>query len=426
MSTIHGLLITLMMLPTAVLAQRALTLEACLRLARERSIAVRREDIAYRATQLTRTEIHSTGLPQVKLNAGASYAPWSGLRGYDPAITEGGQLAGQVVVQESLYDGGIRGLKTDQLSLELDRLTDEKRAVQRDLNYTVTSLFIEALRAEREVALQAASEQQLEDYLGLLDQMMHGGGSSQTDILRTRVQRDNARMGLARASQEAALAKLQLAEAMGTPGDTAFALAGTLDIPADSVGIAPEDTTLETIDLRMARLDLQKSLLDVEVSQREHWPTLSLMGDVGLLTSVNNMRLPQEERLNGLGYSIGVLVEVPLFTWGGISSRIEQRQVAVEGQRLGVEQLSRTLRRDLLSIRVQMENTLGTLRSLQSTLRAAEDNYLLTKSKFAGGGTLSLEVLNAQQLLADSRLMELQALATWHTLKAKYEQLHTQ
>ncbi len=419
-------LLLLLLISNAAPAQQALTLEQCLRYARERSIALRREEIAYRATQLTRTELHSTALPQVKLNAGASYAPWSGLRGYDPAVTEGGQVAGQIVVQESLFDGGIRGLKTDQLSLELNRLSDQKRAAERDLIYAVTSLFVEVLRTEREVALQSLSVQQLEDYQDLVSRMMRGGGASRTDVLRTQVQRDNAKLGLSRAAQGSALAKLQLAEVIGAPGDTAFTLSGTLDLPPDTAEIGLIDSTMENIDLRMAKLDLEKSLVDVELSRREYWPTLLLTGDVGWLASVNNLRLPQADRFNTLGYSVGVMLEVPLFTWGGITSRIEQRQTEVEGMRLGVEQLSRTLRRDLLSIRVQMESALETLRSLRTTLRAAEDNFLLTKSKFAAGGTLSLEVLNAQQLLADSRLMELQAVAAWHTLRARYDQLRTQ
>ncbi len=56
-------------------------------------------------------------------------------------------------------------------------------------------------------------------------------------------------------------------------------------------------------------------------------------------------------------------------------------------------------------------------------MKNAEDNFVLTKAKFAGGGTLSLEVLNAFQLLSDSQLAELQALAQWHTLQAKLAQL---
>jgi len=46
----------------------------------------------------------------------------SEILGYDPALSNGGQISGQVIVQQSLYDGGIRGLKSDQLSLDIDRL----------------------------------------------------------------------------------------------------------------------------------------------------------------------------------------------------------------------------------------------------------------------------------------------------------------
>jgi outer membrane protein TolC len=413
------------LVPVATTAQQTLTLDDCLRKARENSIALRLTDHALHAGQLTETEIRSTALPQIKLSTGASYAPVSGSTGYDPTISNMGQVSGLVVVQESLFDGGIRGLRADQIALELERLSNQHRATDRDLVYAVTALFVEALRAQQEIVLQDLSVGQLEEYLSLVNQMMHGGAASRTDVLKTVVQLTNARLASAGAARDACLARAMLAEAMGNPSDTAFVVAGTLATPSAAVDEPMPDSVGESLDVTIGGLDLKKSLLDVEISKRERWPTFSLTGDLGWLTSVENLRLAQSERLPALGYSVGILMEVPLFTWGGIGSRVEQREAAAAAQQLGVEQISRSFRHAILSVRIQMQKREAALRASQSTIRAAEENYLLTKAKFAGGGTLSLDVLSAQQLLADSRLSELQSLAAWHTLNAKLHQLHT-
>jgi outer membrane protein TolC len=176
----------------------------------------------------------------------------------------------------------------------------------------------------------------------------------------------------------------------------------------------------------MAGLEAQKAVLDVEMAQRERLPAVSFSGDAGVLSSLDNLRLPPGERVTGLGYSIGVLVELPLFTWGSIGLRVEQRQLAAESQRLRLEQLKRRLRTEVNGVRAQMQTARSALRTLKGTLRSAEDAYLLTKSKFAGGGTLSIEVLSAQQLLADTRTARLHSLAEWHTLKARLAQLTAQ
>ena len=407
-------------------AQRSLTLEECLGIARANSIGLRLEEHAARAAELSASELGTTGLPQVKAVGAASYAPESRSFGYDPAISNGGQLAGQAVIQQSVYDGGVRALKSDQIQLEIERLTHERRAVDRDLVYTVSAFFVDALRASEEAAIQAASVRQLTEYLELVRQMMRGGNAGQTDVLKTEVQLDNARIALEKASEEGVLAKASLAESMGIPGDTTFVPSGVLEDPEAAAEPTVSVDSAATIDLRMAGLEAQKAVLDVEMAQRERLPAVSFSGDAGVLSSLDNLRLPPGERVTGLGYSIGVLVELPLFTWGSIGLRVEQRQLAAESQRLRLEQLKRTLRTEVNGVRAQMQTARSALRTLKGTLRSAEDAYLLTKSKFAGGGTLSIEVLSAQQLLADTRTARLHSLAEWHTLKARLAQLTAQ
>jgi outer membrane protein TolC len=63
------------------------------------------------------------------------------------------------------------------------------------------------------------------------------------------------------------------------------------------------------------------------------------------------------------------------------------------------------------------------LRSIRMSLKAAEENFALTKAKYASGGVLSLEVLSAQQLLTDLRLEELDSIADAQLLLAKLEQI---
>jgi len=65
------------------------------------------------------------------------------------------------------------------------------------------------------------------------------------------------------------------------------------------------------------------------------------------------------------------------------------------------------------------------LHIIQNNIKTRKIIFFLTKSKYAGGGTLSLEVLSAQQLLTDTKLSELQTLAGIQLLVAKMEQLTT-
>jgi outer membrane protein len=384
---------------------------------------------ALRTAELSHGELSTTKFPQIKIGASSLYAPSSGNFGYDPALSNGGQIAGQVMVQQSLYDGGIRGLKSDQLSTDISRLAKEKRIAERDLIFSVKQAFVEALRAEKEIILQDESARQLREYLEIVRRLSKVGSAAFTDVLKTELQLSNAQLSYQKATEEFAVAKYSLAELIGMPLDTAFNIAGSLNDTTNteidfSLSNATPDS-LSNLEMSAASLALERSLMDVELTRHENYPTVIFLGDAGLLTSGDNLRLPRDERASMFGFSFGVTLELPLINWGATELRIQQKQLDADNLRLQAGQLQRSLITESRKTRLQMIKQRERLHSIQHNLQSAEDNFLLTKSKYAGGGTLSLEVLSAQQLLTDIRLSELQTLADIQNLAAKMEQLST-
>src|ERR1041385_1518754 len=144
----------------------------------------------------------------------------------------------------------------------------------------------------------------------------------------------------------------------------------------------------------------------MELSKRERFPVVSLFGNAGVLTSVDNVKLPSEERLSTVGYMAGINLEVPIFNWGATDLRVQQRQVTADILQSQSLLLQRSILSETQKARLGLANARERLRLIRSSVKSAEDSFLLTKSKFAGGGTLSFEVLAAQQLLTDTKLEE--------------------
>jgi outer membrane protein len=427
-------LMVLLTLPLLGYAQasgeRVLSLDDCLRVALRQSLALRSADNAVQSAQLAHEEIGRTALPQVTVDGKAWSAPNSERFGYDPAVTDGGQFSAQLSAQELLYDGGVRGLRADQLDVDISRLRTEQRRTQRDLRYTVTVAFLDLLEARREAALQQQRVDELSDYLGLVNRLFHGGGVGYTDVLKTEVSYENARVTLRRANQSRTTAKVFLAEAMGTPQDTVFSVTGTLDTPdsgaVDSLLYQLNADTLHNLDLQISKSNVRKSTLEVDVVRREKLPSISLTGDFGLLSSGDNLYHPAERRPSVLGYSIGISVENLLFNWGATDLRIQQRELEAQNLQLLYEQQRRGLVAELVRLRAQVASAVEELHSISRTLKVAEDNFALTKAQYAGGGTSALEVLLAEQLLADNRLADLHTRADLHRFLARASQLIAQ
>jgi outer membrane protein TolC len=293
----------------------------------------------------------------------------------------------------------------------------------------VKQVFIETLRSGREIVLEEESVSQLSEYLEIVRRLSKGGNAAYTDVLKTELQLSSARLAFQKAREEYAIAKYSLAELLGAPSDTSFVVAGTLNDTTTNentpplLGIFPDST--ETLELSLASLAIKRSVLDVELTRHENYPTLSAVGDVGLLTSGDNLRLPSDVRAGIFGYSFGLELEIPLINWGATELRAQQKQLETENAHLQSELLHRSITSESGKTRMQLVKQRERLQTLRSNRKLAEDNFSLTKSKYAGGGTLSLEVLSAQQLLTDSKLSELQTLADIQLLKARLEQLTT-
>ena len=413
-----------------VRAADTLTLAQCLERAKTKSPTIRLADNALRSADLSKQEFRTTAFPQLKIAAGASFAPMTPHFGYDPALSNGGQIGAQVVAEQPLYDGGRRNLKTQMANIDLARLLTERKQVARDLEFAVTQAFIAALQAQLEETLQQQNLAQLADYYELVKRLNAGGAVGYTDLLKTRADLSAAGITAEQAVEAVALAKYALAELMGTPEDTAFIPSGSLEeVTGDSIAAMYEEKPIDTmhvLDLAIANFFYKRSLTEILDARREWYPAVSLVGDFGLLTSRQNLQLQEPDRSSTIGYSIGITFEMPLFDWGGRDLRIQERQLAAEASKFQMEALQRSLVAEYQKARLQLLKARSRLIAIRANIKVVEDNFLLTKSKYAAGALTATEVLNAQQLLTETKAAEIQTMAEIQTLLARIKQITTE
>ncbi|HTR98237.1 MAG TPA: TolC family protein [Bacteroidota bacterium] len=407
-------------------AQTTLDLAACLAAAEKNSPQMRIADNAARAASLVRSELSTTALPQVQAIMDAIYLPVPPRYGYDPAITDGGEVRGMLSVRQSLYDSGVRGLRMEQADADVERVGHERRQASLDLALAVTQAFTDAIRAHEESALQAESVAELEAYRVLVDRLYHGGSASATDLLRTELQVSTAQVALARAGESEHSAKIALEELIGILPDTSIALRGSLAdsaAPADTALASPVDPEA-TVDMTVARLLVDRSLRDEDIARHERLPDIALFADAGYLSSGDNLRLPTSARLNGLGYEVGIGIQFPILNWGATGYRTEQREVATDDLRSRQELLRRSIVSDAMRLRLALAGARRRLQALGENLGKARDNFVLTKSKYAAGASLALEVLSAEQTMIDARSAQIETLADIRVLSARLVRLN--
>ncbi len=403
------------------------TLEQCLNLAKQNSLTLRSVQNELSKVRLALSEIRTTGLPKINAKAGSGYAPDARNFGYDPAITDGGQLNVQIEVEQSVYDGGLRGVKLSELDVELKRLAMERQIAERLLIAEIKQRFIELLQAQHQIELLQESVEQLMTYTELTQSLYHGGAVGYGDVLKSQIQLSNAKVSLQTARESAAIAASALAEQMGIRADTTFIATGSLDTLALQYSgplINLADSTLTgNPELLAAQFDIEKSKLEIKATRGERKPTVDFVADAGWLTSRNNLLVPPGDRYSGLGFSAGFVATLPLFNWGATGMHIQQKKLEMESYKLQSQLLERSLQGKFDRLRLQLANGFQRLSTLQSNMHTVEQNYLLTKSTYAGGGSSATEVLVAQQLLVETKLTELEMLTNLSLTSVQLEQI---
>ncbi len=403
-------------------AQTALSIEQCLSAGRAHNTAAEQAGLRLRAAELAHQQIITGRKPQVQFSAGAAYAPGTKRFGYDPALSDMGQLRSQVIIEQILYDGGRLRAEADRASLDITALTKEQALSIADQELAIRDAFVAGLRAQDEEALRRDALDDLTNYLQVVNALHAGGTTATTDVLRTRVERATAQVALKQAHESLIESRLSLAELMGAPGDTAFVLEGALS-DESLLGTAPSgfESPLDSaasLDIAAADVSWRQALSDINQAKKESRPTISLVADAGYLTSRDNLTMPAAERYRGTGFSIGASFDLPLFDWGRHRLNVQQRTLEADAARLQINLIQRTLdsqHRTAVTKITLVESQLDTIRAAITT---AKDNYVLTKAEYAAGGALASEVLSARQLVTETRLTELESLAQLQSLRA--------
>jgi outer membrane protein len=404
-----------------------LKLDQCLSLAKANCPILKQAGLSLRSAGLARQELTTTGLPQLRFSAGASYAPGTKHFGYDPAVSNLGEFGSRVILEQPLYDGGLRHLKALQADIDVSRLTKEQQLAIRDLEFEVRQSFIENLRAQEEVKLREQAVRELTDYLDLVNRLSAGGAAARTDVLRTQVELSTASTALSQSRQSLMEAKYQLAGYIGDPSDTSFIAIDSLGeftlIQIDSASLAGAIDTSRNLELSITSLEYNRTVSEIREARKERLPTVSLVADAGWLTSRENLTTPASERYNGLGYSVGISVDMPLFDWGGRRLRVQQKQLAAESARLQSDIIRRAYETEYRSALARLASSQSQLTVLRDAIKQAEDNFLLIKSKYAAGSAAASEVLSAQQLLTESKIAELETLSDIQMVRARIKRL---
>lgn len=375
----------------------SLSLQQCIQRALNYNANVRYAEFGVRGAQLRHEEFGLTNLPLI---AASSHALWAPDFGYDPIVTNGGELAAQIGATMPLYDGGVRSLSLDQSLVDIHRAEGVKNITERDIIFRTKAAYYALLHAENERTVLQQSVAEMQEYSDLTTRLKAGGTADETDVLKTLIQLSDEQILLRENDKEIRGARITLAQVLG--GDISTSINIKDSIPLDT-SMVPELDTLRTLDEQQSELAIQSAKFNVALAESERRARLLVAADAGVLTSLDNLQ-SQNGVHNILGFSAYAEFQIPLWNWGLTDRRVQDQQTVVDELQVQDELLRKSVVAEWNSTREDFLEAKDTFEKFSENLQFAEGNFLLSKAQFAGGHGRSLEVLDAHRLLADTKL----------------------
>ena len=265
------------------------------------------------------------------------------------------------------------------------------------ITLTVGTAYLQVIEANSRID---AAEAQVRNAQALYDQALdefQAGTSPKIDVTRTAVQLHTEQYNLSIARNNFAIAKLNLARAIGLPLGQAFEIADPLpygDLEPPSVDDA----------LRMAyrsRTDFQSALDSEKAAQQalsavrgERYPVLAVNGNYG-------------DQGATLGHSHGTFifqagVSVPVFTGGRIKGDLTEAEASLRQRKAEAENLRGQIDYDVRTAFLNLQAAKDQVTVARQNLDLADENLSRSRERFEAGVTDSVEVVQAQQSLASA------------------------
>ena len=340
-------------------------------------------------------------LPQVSASAG---------RNFNSLDTTSPNILGELGTTNDRYFSDNKSVQLRQPLVNMQRwlqfeqaksmVAETEATLDRDLQNLVVRVagaYFEYLMSDEQLELVLAQKKM---YTSLVDAAKKGiaaGSGTRTDIDDAQARLDMASAQELEARQNQDQTRRQLEVLINQP----VASVAKLNVPALKL-VGPVPASLDewtsraeknSPEIKAMQARLEAARREVSKSQAGHLPTLDAVAQWSNSGSENITRINSRYE----NKSIGLQLNVPLFSGGYVNSTI--RQAVAEQTR--AEETLEALRRDL-GVRVHKEfrgvsEGVMRVRALEQAVRSADQMMKSTQMSFKAGSRTQLDVLNAQQ-----------------------------
>ncbi len=306
------------------------------------------------------------------------------------------------------------------------KMSEKELETSRDLlKYNVKTAFNLVLLAAEVVQVNKATLANSEENLKNAEVLYKQGLVSEYDLVRARVQVQNAVPELEQAENALKTSMSTLKYVLGFEDGEKIAVTGKLTYEEQE--FTDLNSYFEHI-MANSPLILQK-MLNVKLRDQavsayfaDHFPTINAFGSWNIEAQENDSRsFPTWRYINSV--NIGLELKIPIFNGWRTTSRINQAQLERDIAKETLHKTKKDLRNRLEETLLKISNQKEKIKAYKSGLEQAELAYNISKKRFSEGLATQLEIVDALLGVSRAKFNYLNGIFEYKTAIAALEQL---
>lgn len=330
---------------------------------------------------------------------------------------------GAFTLTQPIYLGGsIRAL--NQIAKHGESMARSlKEQARQEVIMSVDEAYWQVVSLAEKKALAESFVKLVDSLRYNVGEMKNEGVATKSDVLNVEVKYNEACIMLTKVDNGLTLSRMALAQVCGLPVDTQMTLADEAGDGIDADMVIP-NTNIEDVYARRADLDVLRKGIDL-MKSKENLSLSSMLPKVAAFGAWSfsnpNVNDGFEKKFGG-GFSVGAMLTVPLWHWGGNYNKYRASRSQTAAQRLLLEDMEEKVSLQVSQARFSYNEAFKTYTMTQNNMKSAEENLQNAEYAFKEGVLTTDDVLAAQTawLKAKSELIDSQiGIRLCHTYLSK-------
>lgn len=293
----------------------------------------------------------------------------------------------------------------------------------RGLVVTVVQAFYGLLAAQEKINSSTQASQEAQHFLDISQKLEAGGEVAHSDVIKAQIQANDLQRQLEDAKLAVENARLAMAVLVFPNFFQDFMLMNDL-AAAPALPALPDIQEMaknNNPELQAAFAALAVAAREVTAARAGHLPSLTVDWFYGI--DANQFAIYDRNAFRNLGYSAVASINIPLFSWGAMQSKVKQAELQRHQAQVELSAAQRQALADLQSFYSEAQTARGQLDTLRSTAELAAESLRLTSLRYQAGEATALEVVDAQNTLTAARNAYHDGEARYHLAVAKLQTL---